>query len=86
MENEKSSISLPKAEKGIAGWITTYFFPMLFGMEAVHALGVVHRDMKPENVLIDEDIPKITDFGQDSSKTFPPLRATSSAFSGLAGT
>lgn len=50
-------------ERAVVGWLTKYFFPVLHGMESVHALGVVHRDMKPENVLIDEDIPKIADFG-----------------------
>ncbi len=50
-------------ERAVVGWLTKYFFPVLHGMEAIHALGVVHRDMKPENVLIDEEIPKIADFG-----------------------
>ena len=50
-------------EKELADWITRYFFPVLDGIGAVHAQGVVHRDMKPENVLIDDEIPKIADFG-----------------------
>ncbi|MCF8111749.1 MAG: protein kinase [Desulfobacteraceae bacterium] len=50
-------------EQAVVGWINKYFLSMLHGMEAVHAMGVVHRDMKPENVLIDEGIPKISDFG-----------------------
>ncbi len=44
-------------------WLTTYFLPVLEGVTAIHQKGIVHRDMKPENVLMDGDIPKIADFG-----------------------
>lgn len=37
---------------------------MLSGLEAAHAAGVVHRDVKPHNILVDsEGTPKVTDFG-----------------------
>jgi eukaryotic-like serine/threonine-protein kinase len=50
-------------ERDLRQWIRTYFLPMFDGLETVHVLGIVHRDMKPENVLLDGSTPKIVDFG-----------------------
>ena len=41
-----------------------YFKNILDGMEHIHKKGVVHRDLKIENILLDKDFNlKITDFG-----------------------
>lgn len=37
---------------------------VLRGLEAIHERGYIHRDIKPQNILIDANgVPKITDFG-----------------------
>ncbi|MEM6927184.1 MAG: protein kinase, partial [Myxococcota bacterium] len=49
---------------GEARWL---FTGILAGVEAVHAVGRVHCDLKPDNVLLVRDgdriVPKLTDFG-----------------------
>ncbi len=36
---------------------------ILRGLEHLHRRGIVHRDLKPGNILLQEDIPRLTDFG-----------------------
>ncbi|MEA3189942.1 MAG: eukaryotic-like serine/threonine-protein kinase [Thermoplasmata archaeon] len=36
---------------------------ILEGLAALHAAGIVHGDLAPGNILLDDDGPKITDFG-----------------------
>lgn len=41
-----------------------FFLQILAGLEYCHSKGVIHRDMKPENLLLgDKEVLKISDFG-----------------------
>jgi serine/threonine protein kinase len=42
----------------------TYFRQMILGLEACHRAGIAHRDIKPQNLLLDSHFNlKLTDFG-----------------------
>eukprot|EP01084_Bolivina_argentea_P053992 99033_1 len=42
----------------------TYFHQLVAGMQCLHSKGVIHRDIKPQNLLLDQRYNlKITDFG-----------------------
>jgi len=42
----------------------TYFRQMMLGLQEIHAQGIAHRDIKPQNILLDSNYClKITDFG-----------------------
>ncbi|KAG0356117.1 hypothetical protein BG005_004985 [Podila minutissima] len=43
--------------------IRSMVFQVLRGLHHMHSNGIMHRDMKPENLLITGDIVKIADFG-----------------------
>ncbi|XP_071505434.1 testis-specific serine/threonine-protein kinase 4-like [Diadema antillarum] len=63
----KNNGAVPETQAG------TWFHQLVDGMDYCHNLGVVHRDLKCENVLLNKNnVLKITDFGFARSKMKPP--------------
>ncbi|MEG2410143.1 MAG: serine/threonine-protein kinase [Erysipelotrichaceae bacterium] len=43
----------------------------LFGLQHAHNQNIIHRDIKPANILLDNNIPKLSDFGLASEANQP---------------
>lgn len=53
--------------------VKRYTFEMLQGLSFMHMRGYFHRDMKPENLLLVNDVIKIADFGlARETRSLPP--------------
>ena len=63
-EMEKCDSSLENLLKPIeiekAAWIV---FNIAEGLKYAHDKGIIHRDMKPQNIMLNKGIPKISDCG-----------------------
>ncbi|KXH69454.1 hypothetical protein CSAL01_08516, partial [Colletotrichum salicis] len=73
--NEKAK---PYAEDSCRYW----FRDMILGIEYLHEQGVIHRDIKPDNLLLtDDDVLKIVDFGVSEmfEKPGDPMKTAKSA-------
>ena len=59
------SLAAAVAERGPLppGVVLTLGAGLAEGLQAIHAVGLVHRDMKPSNVLLADDGPRVIDFG-----------------------
>ena len=62
------ALELERQGLNISDWNNTKKFIIIYGiasaMKYLHSINILHRDFKPENILLDEDLyPKLTDFG-----------------------
>ena len=54
---------------------------ILQGLEAIHAAGVIHRDLKPQNIFLANDgLVKIMDFGIARKQGYRTITTTGMSF------
>ncbi|WP_428670538.1 protein kinase domain-containing protein [Reyranella sp.] len=64
IEGETLNKRLMCDQRLMPGAVERLVFPLLDGLEEVHAIGFLHRDIKPANIMIDgQGLPTLIDFG-----------------------
>jgi serine/threonine protein kinase len=65
MERLEGETLRARIARGPLGWdeAMELLLPALQGVEAAHRVGVLHRDLKPDNVFLSVGVTKILDFG-----------------------
>lgn len=58
--------------------VKEFTFQVLLGLRFVHSMGIMHRDLKPQNLLVDvkKNVVKLADFGLGRVYSFPCGRYT----------
>lgn len=68
----RASLTSPSSPEGVRAWLT----PVASALTLVHAMGVLHGDIKPDNLFLTATGPKLVDFGSAKVHGFPRLTAT----------
>jgi eukaryotic-like serine/threonine-protein kinase len=54
---------LRNGRSGDVGWVTVEFRKVIQAISYAHGKGILHRDLKPQNVLFVDGQPRVSDFG-----------------------
>lgn len=68
----RASLAGPSSPAEVLAWL----MPIASALTQVHAMGVLHGDIKPDNLFLTGSGPKLVDFGSAKVHGFPRLTAT----------